>query len=301
MTRLPAPLSFSGPWGSGSVHAHGAHVMSWAPAGHDPVVWVSSRAADSYGSAIRGGIPICFPWFGSGRSGDRKPSHGFARVVEWRALTVPDDAVAADPATGSGEGAATTEEHSVARFELTHEHLEPRWRAAFPHEFRAVYGVQFGRTLTVSLTVHNTGAEPFEFEQALHTYLAVGDARRIGIEGLAGVYYHDKVTRQDAVQSGTLRLTGETDRVYRTSGATRVQDPVLGRTLVLGTQGSDTTVVWNPWREKAAGIADLGDDEWADMVCVEAANVLDAAVTLAPGRSHTLTQHIAVERGTREG
>lgn len=286
MTRLPAPLTFSGPWGSGSVHAYGAHVMSWTPTGHDPVVWVSSRAAERYGSAIRGGIPLCFPWFGPGRTGDRKPSHGFARLVEWQLLTAPE---------------AAPDDAAVARFELTHEHLDPRWCAAFPHEFRAEYAVEFGRTLTASLTVHNTGEQAFEFEQALHTYLAVGDCRWIGIEGLDGVSYHDKVTKQDAVQSGTLRLTGETDRVFYTTGEVRVQDPVLGRTLVVGKEGSATTVVWHPWREKAAGMADFGDDEWTGMVCVEAANVLDAAVTLEPGESHALTQRIAVERGTGEG
>lgn len=284
MARLPAPLTFSGPWGSGSVHSYGAHVMSWTPAGHDPVVWVSSRANESYGSAIRGGIPICFPWFGPGRTGDRKPSHGFARVVEWRPLTAPDDAAADDTA--------------VARFELTHEHLDARWRETFPHEFRAVYTVGFGQTLTASLTVHNTGDESFEVEQALHTYLSVGDSRRIGIEGLDGVDYHDKVTQREAMQTGTLRLTGETDRVCYTSGEVRVQDPVLERTLVVGKEGSATTVVWNPWRQKAAGMSDFGDDEWTAMVCIEAANVLGAAMSLTPGQSHTLTQRIAVERGT---
>ena len=284
MTRLPAPLTLTGSWGSGSVHAHGAHVMSWDPAGHDPVLWVSSRATDSYGSAIRGGIPVCFPWFGPGRTGDRTPSHGFARVVEWRRTTGPDPA--ADTA--------------AVRFELTHEDLEPRWREAFPYGFRAVYTVEFGAELTASLEVHNTGGEAFDFEQALHTYLAVGDCRRIGIEGMDGVGYHDKVTGRDAVQSGTLRLTGETDRVFYTTGGARVRDPVLGRTLAVGTEGSATTVVWNPWREKAAGMADFGRDEWTGMVCVEAANVLDAAVTLAPGQTHVLSQRIAVERGSRQ-
>ena len=313
MTRLTAPLMFSVPSGAGSVHAHGAHVMSWAPAGQDPVLWVSSRAARTRGSAIRGGIPICFPWFGSGRTGDGKPSHGFARVVEWRPLDAPADGAPRSDApttvdgltgcadTPAGSRASPGAERAVARFELTHEHLDPQWRAAFPHGFRALYTVAFGETFTASLTVRNTGAEAFEFEQALHTYLSVGDSRRIGIEGLNGARYHDKVTKRDAVHSGTLRLTGETDRVFATSDEVRVQDPVLGRTLAVTAEGSAATVVWNPWREKAAGMADFGDREWTAMVCVEAANVLDAAVSLAPGQSHTLTQHLAVRPGAQEG
>lgn len=257
--------------------------MSWAPTGFDPVLWVSSRAKDSVGSAIRGGVPICFPWFGPGRSGDLKPAHGFARITGWK-LTDGDRA--------DDDAAAAT-----ARFTLTHEDVDAGLREVFPYEFRAVYTVDFGATLTMSLTVENTGPTEFEFEEALHTYLSVGDSRRVSIEGLDGVRYFDKVIQQGRTHNGAVEITDETDRVYYSHGTVQVKDPVMGRTITATKDGSANTVVWNPWSEKARAMDDFGDDEWQSMVCVETANVLDNAVRLAAGESHTMTQQLSVSSG----
>lgn len=283
MTRLPAPLTLSCPAGSGAARAYGAHVISWAPAGFDPVLWVSSRAKDSVGEAIRGGVPICFPWFGPGRSGDLKPAHGFARITEWKL---------ADRIRNNDDVAAAT-----ARFILTHEDIDPQVRSAFPYPFRAAYAVSVGAELSMSLTVTNTGPTAFEFEEALHTYLSVGDSRRISIEGLGGARYFDKVTQQEQEQAGAIAITDETDRVYYSDDTVQVKDPTLARTITVAKEGSANTVVWNPWSEKSKAMADFADDEWQSMVCVETANVLDNAVRLDAGESHTMTQILSIRRG----
>ena len=170
-------------------------------------------------------------------------------------------------------------------------------REVFPYEFRAEYTVDLGATLTMSLTVENTGATDFEFEEALHTYLSVGDSRRISIEGLAGARYFDKVTQQEQTQSGVVAIAGETDRVYYSEGAVRVKDPAMARTITVSKDGSANTVVWNPWAEKSKAMDDFADDEWQSMVCVETANVLDKAIRLAAGESHTMTQQLSVTGG----
>ncbi|PZP37232.1 MAG: D-hexose-6-phosphate mutarotase [Kocuria rhizophila] len=283
MTRLPAPLTLFCPSGSGTVRTYGAQVMSWAPTGFDPVLWVSSQAKDSVGDAIRGGVPICFPWFGPGRSGDMKPAHGFARIAEWKL---------ADRIRNYDDAAAAT-----ARFILTHEDIDRQLRGAFPHKFRAVYTVDFGAKLTMSLTVTNTGSTAFEFEEALHTYLSVGDSQRIAIEGLEGARYFDKVSQQEQSQSGPITITDETDRVYYSEDTVQVKDPAMARTITVAKEGSANTVVWNPWTEKSKAMDDYADDEWQSMVCVETANVLDNAVRLDAGASHTMTQRLSVGRG----
>lgn len=281
MTRLPSPLTLSCPSGSGTVRTYGAHVMSWAPTGADPVLWVSSQAKDSVGEAIRGGVPICFPWFGPGRSGDLKPAHGFARITEWKLA----DRISEDDAAAA-----------TARFILTHEDIDPQLRGAFPHPFRAVYTVDFGAELIMSLTVTNTGSTAFEFEEALHTYLSVGDSRRISIDGLDGARYFDKVAQQEEQQSGAVTITDETDRVYHSQDTVRVKDPAMGRTITVAKEGSANTVVWNPWTEKSKAMDDFADAEWQSMVCVETANVLGDAVHVDAGKSHTMTQRLSVSR-----
>lgn len=283
MTRLPTPETLSSSSGSGTVNPYGAHVMSWAPAGSDPVVWVSALAKDAVGEPIRGGVPICLPWFGPGRSGDLTPAHGFARITHWQ-LAEP---ITHDDAAGA----------AVARFVLTHEDVAEPLRDVFPHEFSASYTVTVGQELTMSLTVTNTGSTAFEFEEALHTYLSVGDSRRVSIEGLDGARYFDKVAQEDRTQSGAVRITDETDRVYHSDAKVQVKDPALGRTIHVSKEGSANTVVWNPWVEKSRAMKDFADDEWQSMVCVETANVLDHAVRLDAGEAHTMTQRLSVSTG----
>lgn len=267
-------VEVSTPTVTGRVSDHAAHVLSWQPAGHRPVIWMSSEAIFAPGVAIRGGVPICFPWFGAGRSGALSPAHGFARLVEWPNAEVLD------------EGGVTSITHELTDALAT--------SPEFPFHYRALARVEFGSVLRMSLTVENTDVVTFSFEEALHTYLAVGDATAVSIFGLEGAGYHDKVLDQQLVQAGPVSIEGEVDRVYSSTASVTVADPVLDRTITVVKEGSASTIVWNPWVDKARALRDFGDDEWRSMVCVETANVGDDAVTLVPGQVHTMSVEIRV-------
>ena len=269
-----AGVTWSNDLCSGEMADHGAHVISWQPAAQAPVIWLSEHAQFASGTAIRGGIPVCFPWFGAGRHGDQSPAHGFARTHEWRRLE----------AVESSDGVRVVHE------------LDAQVASApsFSGPFRAVLTVHAGTSLSVALTVENTGGSSFTFEQALHTYLAVGDVRDVEVLGLDGAAFQDKVRDVEAVQEGAISVVGEVDRVYDSAESVSIVDPLLGRTITVGKSGSSSTIVWNPWVDKSRALPDFGDDEWQHMICIETANVGARAITLAPGESHDMTATITV-------
>ena len=263
------------------VYLHGAHVTAWQPAGHDPVIWMSRASQWNAAKPIRGGVPICFPWFGPHGTDTAAPAHGFARLLDWTLAEARDD-----------EAGAT---HLV--LQLTPPAPPP---AAWPHAFSATYRISVGSTLTLSLEVLNTGTREFQFEEALHTYFAVRDIHQVHISGLSGAEYLDKVggTTRRTQGAEPIRFTAETDRVYlKTQAVCTIHDPGLRRDIVVGKRGSDATVVWNPWVAKARAMPDFGDDEWPGMVCVETANANVHAITLAPGDRHTMTATLDVVAG----
>lgn len=259
-----------------TAYDHGAHVAQWVRQGV-PVVWASECARYETGVAIRGGVPICWPWFAAGPGGELSPSHGFLRTARWQLQEQTVDSL---------------------RWRITEEdtrHLDAAQH--FRHAFECTFDVRLGAELTLSLTVHNSSDSVFAYEAALHTYLHVADVEAIRIEGLAGVPFHDKVSDQDEVQDGPLRLTGETDRIYRSTGPVTVHDPLLRRDLSMRTQGASATVIWNPWADKARAMSDMSDQDWRRMVCVEAAAQGADQVRLQPGQKHTLSQRIGVTQG----
>lgn len=256
--------------GEAQVYLHGAHVTGWAPPGAAPVLWMSPRTAFAPDAAIRGGVPICFPWFGGGPDGDLSPAHGYARLADWRLTS----------ATESADGVSLT-------FALPAEG-EP---------LEATYVVRVGGSLRLELRVRNAGERDVTYEAALHTYLAVSDVRQVEVTGLEGAPYLDRLGGPEPVVAPDepIRFTGETDRIYLGSDArVEVVDPGAGRRIAVGKDGSSSTVVWNPWTEKAAGMRDVGADAWPGFLCVETANVRSDAVTLAPGQEHTMTAVLEV-------
>jgi len=260
----------------GEMYLHGGHVTSWKPAGADEVLFVSSQSRWEDGHAIRGGTPVCFPWFGD-KSDDRKaPAHGFVRTKAWQLESI----VAVESAV------------IVSMFTESDENTK-KW---CPADFRLVHRATFGSELGLKLVVTNTGTTSLRFGEALHTYHRVGDIEKAAVQGLDGVHYLDKTdSNRKKLQHGEIVIVSETDRVYLdTSDAVELEDPVLRRRTRVTKQNSRTTVVWNPWVRKARALPDLGDDEWTQMICIESSNVADFAVVLAPGQQHTMEAIVGV-------
>lgn len=267
--RISTPLA------TGLVYAQGGHVAEWTPAGAEPVLWMSQHSFFQPGKAIRGGVPVCFPWFGPGRNGDMTPAHGFARLSQWTL------------------DAAEVDDSGEARLALVLTAAQVDDLGGFPEDFTARLVVSMGSALQLTLTV-TAGEQELDFEEALHTYFSLSDARRVQVDGLDQVRYLDKVSGGERVQQGAIEFTSETDRVYFDDGTCRILDEGAGRVVTVEKAQSANTVVWNPWTEKSARMGDFGDEEWTGMCCVETANVLANAVHLAPGESHSMTLAITL-------
>ncbi|GAB49357.1 D-hexose-6-phosphate mutarotase [Mobilicoccus pelagius] len=267
------------PAGRGEIHLDGATVTRWAPAGADEVLWVSTHSRHGEGVAIRGGVPICAPWFGTGRAKNRSPQHGFFRTVRW-ALT---------EARRDGDDVTV-----VLSLPPLSEIADVPGVADVPADLTATYTVTMGAQLRMTLTIASP-TEPLEIEEALHTYFRVSDVETIHLEGLDGARYADKAPGGRAVnaQSGDVTFRRETDRVYASTETVTLVDG--DRRVVVAKAGSNNTVVWNPWERKAAEMGDFGDDEWHGMVCVETANALAGRIALGAGESHTMTATISVQ------
>ncbi len=247
---------------------HGGHVTAFAPAGQTPVIWMSSEAVFDPKKALRGGIPICWPWFGDHPTDSTQPAHGFARTSMWNV-------------TGSALAGPGT-----VRLELT-----------LPTENGCVLAITVGNTLSLELTSTNRSDSALDVTTALHTYFTVGDIGQVRCEGLDGVSYRDKMDGYaEKMQEGDVIIDSPTDRVYEnTTGVVLIRDAALGRTIRVGKSGSQTTVVWNPWASGAAKMGDMPDDGYKTMICVEAANAGSDVISLAPGKSHTIATTIGVD------
>jgi glucose-6-phosphate 1-epimerase len=261
----------------GEIYLLGANVTSWKPRGREEVLFVSSQSRWENGRAIRGGVPICFPWFGNKADDPKAPAHGFVRTKPWQLESIAQ--------TGGG----VTVSMSTASDEDT-----KKW---WPAEFCAVYRATFGSELGLELEVINTGQTPLHFEEALHAYHRVGNIEKVRVRGLDGIRYFDKTdSNREKTQQGEIAISSETDRVYlNTSDAIDLDDPGLQRRARLTKMNSRTTVVWNPWVEKAHSLSDFGDDEWKQMICIETSNVSNYSVALAPGQRHTMKALVSVD------
>jgi D-hexose-6-phosphate mutarotase len=261
------------------IYLHGAHVTHFQPRGQKPFLFMSAKSWFEPGKPLRGGAPICFPWFGARQDGQPGSPHGFARLVEWELVS----------AEQTSDGVLEIHLRLVSN-EAT--------RALWPGEFVADYRVRIGTSLYLGLSVKNTGSQPLRIEEALHTYFSVSDVKQVSIDGLAGVTYFTAVgtPRTETEGAAPIRITAETDRVYlNTRSICVIHDPAWQRKLVVKKVCSDATVVWNPWIAKAKAMPDFGDDEWPFMLCIETCNVRENAVTIAPGQFHPMGAIIHAE------
>lgn len=273
-----ARVDITGPLAHGEVYVHGAHVTSWLPAGSEEVLFLSSKSRWEEGQAIRGGIPICFPWFRGKVDDPHAPAHGFVRTRSWQLYSIVEN----------NAGVAVT-------MFIESDEQTRRW---WPAEFRLVHRVTFGSELKLELVCINTGKTQLHFEEALHTYHGVADVGTVRLEGLDGTRFLDNTdSNKEKTQLGNVTIASQTDNAFiNTQNAVDLLDPKLRRRIRLQKTTSNTTVVWNPWQEGARGLRDLGVGEWKQFLCVEASNIMGAAVTLAPGQEHTMSAVVSVAR-----
>jgi glucose-6-phosphate 1-epimerase len=269
--------------GEALIAQQGAQLLSYQPHEQPPLVWLSETAEYRHGQSVRGGVPVCWPWFGNldrnpvniraAYQGDKPPAHGLVRALDWQLDDIADE-----------QGQLSV------HFSFDASQGLPGWA----HSARLELVMRFGERLTLEMTTHNLGDKPLPLTQALHTYFAVSDCRQVSIEGLQGNRYLDAMENWgERQQHGLIRFTGETDRVYLDVEKTLViQDPLWERGIHVKAGGSRSAVVWNPWIDKAARLSQMSDDAWTGMLCIETARVVDDAMSVAPGRSETMKVEI---------
>jgi D-hexose-6-phosphate mutarotase len=263
--------------GTAEIALQGAQVLTWAPAGQPQVVWLSPAAKFAPGKSLRGGAPVCWPWFGPHPDDPAKPGHGFARNLDWEVVAAERTAAGTRLVLAFTPGAAQ--------------------QALWPYQATLELAVTVGERLAMELTTRNTGTIPLSITQALHTYFHVGDIASARVDGLDGCEYIDKVeggARRH--QAGAVTIDGEVDRVYLgCPGDVVIVDDALRRRIRIAKGGSHSCVVWNPWAEKGAKFGDMGEDGYRRMLCVETTNAGDDVVTIASGKSFTLATEYGVE------
>ena len=258
--------------GSCEVSLYGAHVLGYRPMGHAPVLFISKESLFEPGKPIRGGIPVCWPWFGP--AADKTlPMHGFARITQWDLRSTEYSSDVTEVCLSLTDSEAT--------------------RRLWPYAFEANLRVWLDKCLNLALTTVNHDTRPFTLKQAYHPYFSVRQIMDVTVQGLDQATYRDMLDNQTGTHEGLLNIRSETDRVYAPHVPECVlHDPGLGRTVAVVYSGAKRLVVWNPWINKARAMPDFGDDEYTRMICLEPANTDGDEVTLEPGARHTLTMSI---------
>ena len=261
---------------SACIALQGAQVLSYVPQGKSDVLWLSPDAKLGTGRPVRGGVPVCWPWFGPHPTDASKSAHGFVRGRTWSVL---------------GSAAAANRARLVLGFDAASARADD-----WPHRALAEIEITLADTLTISLSTENRGGGDLLLTQALHTYLSVGDIGAVSIDGLAGRPFIDQLA-PGAMRSeqAPIQVACEMDRIYQESdGAVTVADTRLGRKIRVSKTGSRSTVVWNPWIGKSERLGDMGPDGYRHMLCIEAANTGNDAVTLARGERHRISTELTV-------
>ena len=264
---------------SALISIHAGQVLSYIPAGEtEDVLFLSEKAYYQSGKAIKGGAPVCWPWFGPDPEDKGRPGHGFVRNRPWNVISTET----------VGEGVKVT---------LSLEDT-PETREIWPQSFVLMQEIFISDSLNLALITRNTGSEAFPITQAFHTYFKVGDISKASVLGLEDCQYIDKVNNsEEKQQSGAVTIESEVDRIYLGVGNTMIiDDAALDRCIQIISQGNKTAVVWNPWEKIAADMADLEDDDYQRLLCVETTNAADDVVQVAPGSECRLVANYSVIR-----
>lgn len=280
--ELPA-LRINNDCATALIALQGAQLLEFVPHGSRPIIWLSEQAAFARGQGIRGGIPVCWPWFGdlernpaavrAAVTGPAAPAHGLVRAQDWLL-----DHIAEQPG------------NTTIALRYPTATLADRW----PHAAELTLTVSIGATLRLQLRTRNSGASPFALSQALHTYFAISDSRQVDILGFEDTRYIDTLDHwRECRQQGAIRGSGEIDRIYlQTPAHVQLRDAGWQRSIQLRAQNSASAVVWNPHIEKSKRLGQFAADAWQRMFCIETANVMDDCVVLAAGADHELDLEI---------
>ncbi|MEA2112188.1 MAG: D-hexose-6-phosphate mutarotase [Campylobacterota bacterium] len=249
----------------------GAHLFHYERHGETPLLWVSKASNFTLGESIRGGIPLCWPWFGMHKTDADMPQHGFARTFMWKLIDSKD----------------LQNTSKLTLLLVSSEESLTLW----PYQFELTYTLTIGRELSLELTTKNLDTEAFSITQALHTYFNISHISNIHVNGLQNKPYFDALTGENIIQKGAVTFNSEIDRVYQ-----NVNKPInlmdKRKKITISTNGSNSAVVWNPWIEKCARMSAMENDSYKTMVCIESANAFDDARTIEPGDTHTLKASI---------
>jgi len=257
---------------------YGAHVLSFIPAGEEDLLWMSNTSKFEEGLPIRGGIPICFPWFGPNEIDSRLPQHGFVRLMNWEIESVEEAGQSVKIILTCGDN------------EFTHRY----WKYSFQAKITAVVG----KSLQVTLTYVNTDVEPFTCTDALHSYFHISDVKNILVSGLENsAYFQSGHPSLRFHPNEKLKIEGEENRRYiHHSNTCIIRDEGFKRNIVVKKENSHTTVVWNPWEETSQKMPDFHAGGYKKMLCVEAANALIETITLNKGGQFSLSAIISSEK-----
>ncbi|GLZ89277.1 D-hexose-6-phosphate mutarotase [Metapseudomonas resinovorans] len=264
----------------------GAQILSYQPHGEEPVIWLSGQAGYQKGKAVRGGVPVCWPWFGDLRrnpaqvqgmhqGGPICPAHGLVRERDWTLLGI------------DSEGPAVRLEFAL---DTASEPL-----AGWPHAAELKLSILMDESLQMTLSTRNAGDAPLAISQALHSYFAVSDIREVDVEGLDGCPYIETLEDwQLRKQQENLAFSGETDRIYlNTPRRMSIIDRAWQRRIQLDVEGSTSAVVWNPWIDKSKRLSQFAEDAWQGMLCIETARVMDDLLVIKPGETHKMVLNVA--------
>lgn len=258
-------LQVDTPYCRAKIYLQGAQITEFIPCDKPPLLWVSEAEPFLAGKSIRGGIPVCWPWFGTHPSADF-PAHGIARTALWRVETINEQA-----------------DSTRITLSLPPSQMDEKYWA-----YHSALKIEFilSTQLIVRLSTTNLDNRTINFSQALHSYFPTSAIAQTTVEGLANTPYNQfgQDYRQD---EKLIHFTQETDRVHTSTPKTQLIHTPEG-IIKVEKENSTSCVVWNPWVEKSKRLSHFYDHEYQHMLCVETANVEDDTVTLQPKQTHTL-------------
>ncbi len=269
-------LTLNTPHATAEVYLHGCTLTNYTPTHQQPIIFLSPTSHFKQEKAIRGGIPICFPWFAQNSDDPALPMHGIARTAQFTptAITLENQCI-----TATFEFRSTPETHKI-----------------WPHQFHLKYQITLSDSLNIQMHVTNTDKQSFDFEQALHTYYNIANINAIEISGLEKQNHIDKTDHFKIKQfpSTSLKIEKFTDAVCLDTDKTcKIHDTGNNRSIAIKKKNSASTIIWNPWNKKTLEIADLENTCWEHFICLETANVDKNRISLSPNQSHTLSLDIS--------